>query len=378
MELRVEVRPRGPFRLPLRSGMDGVLRHRGGVLERLLHHGGERDGGKPDGGAAAGAGAGGEGVDAGIADDGATGGDGADVGEPVVVRVAQPAPDRVLFGARARERAGAEYGIARMRFALGVDDDLEEFHRRFRRDPLIGRSLRARPWLRVPRRPEPFEALAWAICEQLIEYERAAAIQRRIVGRLGLWHPGWDGWDGRERQGRGARAPGLHGSRGSPGGGAVAENRRGRRDRGARGRTGLCDAPSPVVLAGAAPALLQSLDLAGARALTLIRAAREIARGRIDLYDATHERAWHKLRAIAGIGPWTVERLALHGQGRHDQLPAGDVGLLKLVGRLRSGGDPHARATEPEVRDFFAPYGAWAGLAATHMLGAADTSWTGA
>ena len=35
--------------------------------------------------------------------------------------------------------------------------------------------------------------------------------------------------------------------------------------------------------------------------------------------------------------------LALHGQGRYDQVPAGDLGLLKLVGRLRTG-NPHARA----------------------------------
>jgi 3-methyladenine DNA glycosylase/8-oxoguanine DNA glycosylase len=59
--------------------------------------------------------------------------------------------------------------------------------------------------------------------------------------------------------------------------------------------------------------------------------------------------------------------LALNGQGRHDQLPAGDVGLLKLVGRLLSGGDPRARAQEHEVREFFAPYEEWAGLAAVHM-----------
>ena len=62
--------------------------------------------------------------------------------------------------------------------------------------------------------------------------------------------------------------------------------------------------------------------------------------------------------------------LALQGQGRYDQLPAGDVGYLKLVGRLRSGGDPHARASEDEVREAFAPYGEWAGLAGWHALGA--------
>ena len=263
------------------------MRRRDGVLERLLHH-----------------------------DE-----------MPVVVRVAQTSPDAVLFGARAHSRAAAVYGIRRMRFALGVDEDLRGFLRRFARDPVIGPSLRRRPWLRVGRRPEPFEALVLAICEQLIEYERAAVIERRIVAALGRRGADW-----REAQGR------------------------------------LRDLPAASVLAGTAPALLQSFDLAGCRALALVRAAREIARGRVDLHSADHERAWRRLRAIPSIGSWTVEMLALHGQGRHDQVPAGDLGLLKRVGRLLSGGDPRARALEPQVRELFAPYGEWAGLAATHLL----------
>ncbi len=324
VELRVEVRPRSPFRLPRHSGMDGILRHRDGVLERLLHHDGESACER----------AGGEGVGRGVGDGGFGGGGvrgGGVGGEPVVVRVAQTAPDCVLFGARARTRAAAEHGIARMRFALGIDDDLSSFRERFARDPLIGRSVRSRPWLRVRRRPEPFEALAWAVCEQLIEYEHAAAIQRRIVRRLGRRHPGWDG--------RASQSAGLR------------------------------DAPTPAVLAGTAPALLQSLDLGGSRAVALVCAAREIARGRIDLHSPDHEHTWRKLRAIPGIGSWTVEMLALHGHGRHDALPAGDLGLLKLVGRLRAGGDPHARVEEADVRAFFAPYTDWAGLAAVHMMG---------
>jgi 3-methyladenine DNA glycosylase/8-oxoguanine DNA glycosylase len=272
--------------------MDGVLRRRGNVLERLLHDG----------------------------------------DEPVVVRVAQTASDRVLFGARARTRATAEHGIERMRFALGVDDDLRAFQRRFASDRWIGASVRTRPWLRVRRRPEPFEALAWAICEQLIEYEHAAAIERRVVARLGRR---WD--SGAAGCGWGA---------------------------------GLRDVPAPATVAGATPALLQSFDLGGARARSLVRAAREIARGRIDLHCAEHERSWRRLCAIPGIGAWTVEMLALHGQGRYDQVPAGDVGLLKLVGRLCGGGDPRARADETEVRAFFAPYCEWAGLAAVHLMSA--------
>ena len=68
-----------------------------------------------------------------------------------------------------------------MRFALGVDDDLTEFARAFRGDPLIGEAIHHRPWLRPRRRPWPWEALAWAVTEQLIELRRAVEIQRRIV-----------------------------------------------------------------------------------------------------------------------------------------------------------------------------------------------------
>ena len=45
--------------------------------------------------------------------------------------------------------------------------------------------------------------------------------------------------------------------------------------------------------------------------------------------------------------------LAFQGQGRDDQLPAGDLAYVKLVGRLAGLG---RRATEEEVRAFFAPY----------------------
>jgi 3-methyladenine DNA glycosylase/8-oxoguanine DNA glycosylase len=265
--------------------MDGMLRRRAGVLERLLHH----------------------------------------HEEPVLVRVAQPAHDRVLLAAHAPSGQAARYGIERMRFALGVDDDLRPFLRAHARDPLIGASLRRRPWLRVGRRPEPFEALAWAICEQLIDYERAAAIQRRLLAALG-------------------RRWAVTGPRAST----------------------VRDMPAVELLAQTAPARLQSFDLAASRALALVRAAREVARGRVDLHRE-HEPAWRRLRAIPGIGAWTVEMLALRGQGRHDQLPAGDLGLLKLAGRMLSGGDPQAVAEEHQVRELFAPYGEWAGLAAVHM-----------
>jgi 3-methyladenine DNA glycosylase/8-oxoguanine DNA glycosylase len=281
VEVRTEVEPAWVFRMPVGGTADGLSRRRGGVRERLLH------------------------LD----------------GQAAVVRVAQTGPDRVLFGAQAPDAATAHRAIERMRFALGVDDDLRAFHERFRDDALIGASVRARPWVRVTRRPEPFEALAWAITEQLIEFVRAAEIQRRIVRRWGR------------------RCP----------------------------RTGLRDAPDALTLSRVGPAELQACDLSAGRALALIRCAREVASGRVDLHDPDHEHGWARLRRIPGVGTWTLEVLALTGQGRYDQLPAGDLNYLKLVGRLRSGGDPYARATEEDVRALFAPYGEWAALAAAHL-----------
>jgi 3-methyladenine DNA glycosylase/8-oxoguanine DNA glycosylase len=287
LEVRLEVTPRWVFRLSRRTGLDRVARVRGEVLHRLLHCG----------------------------------------DEPVALRVAQLSADRVLFGARASSRDVAEWGIERMRAALGIDLDLRPFYERFRFDPLIGPVVRANPGLRPAGRPGPFEALVWAICEQLIEYERAAAIQRRIVTALGR------------------RCP----------------------------YTGLWDSPPAAVLAVQAPALLQSFDLAAGRALAVVRAAREVAAGRMDLDDPDHERGWQRLRRIPGIGSWTLQTLALTGQGRLDQLPAGDLAYLKLVGRLQHD-DPRARATEEEVERFFAPYEPWAGLAGLHALHAAGSS----
>lgn len=289
----VEVKPPSPYRLPAYGGEDRVMRVSGGVVSRLLR----------------------------IED------------SPVLVRAWQPRPERVVVRAEpvdpaavsapcpagapsSRPAAPADLASAvqRMRFALGVDDDLGEFQRRFRRDPLLGPLLRRRPYLRPRRRPWPWEALAWAIVKQLIETERAARIQRRIVGR---WGPRLD-----------------------------CEPK------------ALRDVPAPELIAGRAPAELESMGLALRRALALRRVAREIAARRCDPADPAADR---RLLAVPEIGPWTVQCLGLFGRGDPDSLPAGDLAYLKLVGRLARLG---RRATVEEVEEFYAPYAPFRGLAA--------------
>jgi 3-methyladenine DNA glycosylase/8-oxoguanine DNA glycosylase len=261
------------------------------------------------------------------------------VGEsPVLVRAWEPGRGRVALRAEPIEPAALSaargvpplpsrpagpaqlrLALERMRFALGVDDELDEFYRRFRRDPLLGPLLRRRPWLRPRRRPWAWEALAWAVVKQLIESERAARIQRRIVGR----------WGARLGQ----------------------------------DRTALRDVPGAATIAGRAPAELVAMDLSPGRSLALRVVAGEIAAGRCDPADPAADR---RLLAVPEIGPWTVQCLGLFGRGDPDSLPAGDLVYLKLVGRVARLG---RRASVEEVEEFYAPYEPFRGLAGLWTLG---------
>lgn len=240
-------------------------------------------------------------------------------GRPAVARVAQRSDGTVLMRAEADSAEDRERVVERMRFALGVDDDYREVYEEFRADRLLGSAIRRRPWHRPRRRPWAWEALAWSITMQLIESSRAAAIQRRFVFR----------WGARRADGAGLT---------------------------------LRDVPSPELIAGRSPAELASKDLAPARALAMIRAAREVTEGRVDPGDSSDDR---RLLAIREIGPWTVQCLGLYGRGEPDSLPAGDLGYIKLVGRLANLG---RRATIEEVEEFFRPYEPFRGLAGDFML----------
>ena len=125
--LELEVAPPSPYALPRFGGEDRVMTIRDGVATRLLR------------------------VE----------------GSPVLVRAWQPGRGRVALRAEPVDPAAVSLpppggeppaparseqlslAAERMRFALGVDDDLGEFYRRFRRDPLLGPLIRRRPHLRA-------------------------------------------------------------------------------------------------------------------------------------------------------------------------------------------------------------------------------------
>ena len=157
-------------------------------------------------------------------------------------------------------------------------------------DPLLGRIIRARPKLRVLRKPEPFEALAWAVIEQLIDTQRPGNIAWAFT-----------------------RAPRLPATRAGRG-----PRRRGRR--------------SPTRPRSRRP---------GSR-------PRRRARWPASRAPASTAADRARLAAIPGIGEWTLAHLDLFGFGRYDVPLAKDVGMRNAYARV--AGVRTGSVTEDGVR----------------------------
>jgi 3-methyladenine DNA glycosylase/8-oxoguanine DNA glycosylase len=268
------VTPRWPSEPPRSAGPGGLLRIEGNVVRRALRLHGE-----------------------------------------LVLAEAAWRGDDVLLRGHAESEQTAREAIARLRFILSLDDDLEPFHRAHRDDPVLGRAIRARPKLRVLRKPEPFEALAWAVIEQLIDTQRAGDIQWTLTRRHGERHP-----------------------------------------------SGPWVAPTADALANVAR--LEAAGLAPTQSRTLARVARAVAQGQIDPAAGDQRR----LDAIPGVGEWTLAHLDLFGRGRYDVQLRRDVGMRNAYARL--AGVRTGSITEDEfaiVLDRFKP---WQGLAALYMVAA--------
>jgi 3-methyladenine DNA glycosylase/8-oxoguanine DNA glycosylase len=270
----VTVRPPWPSEPPRSSGPGGLVRIDGAVARRALR-----------------------------------------VGDGLALVEAAWRGDDVLLRAHAVDEGAARYALARMRFVLGLDDDLTPFHRAFRSDPLLGRVIRARPRMRFLRKPEPFEALAWAIIEQLIDTQRAGLIAWAFTRAHGVQHAS----------------------------GAWA---------------------APPVGAFENAAALEAAGLAPTQSRTLSRVARAVSSGRVDP-GAADQRA---LAAIPGVGEWTLAHLNLFGRGIYDVPLGKDVGMRNAYARV--AGVRTGSVGEAEFAAVLERYAPWQGLAAMYLVAA--------
>jgi 3-methyladenine DNA glycosylase/8-oxoguanine DNA glycosylase len=208
----------------------------------------------------------------------------------------------------------SEEGIERLRFVLGADADHSEFLRRFRGDPLIGRTTRLFSGMRQLRLPTVAQTLLRAFCGQLIDSRRARELEFRIV--------------------RATTRP--------------------------VGESGLYAPPTSADLARFAPARLRQLGLHARRAASLVRICRSVDPERLHALSTDAAAEW--VMAQRGLGPWSAGVVCLEGLGRHERGIVGDLTLIKLMSDLR-GRWVEAHETE----ELLEPYGEWAGLASVYL-----------
>jgi 3-methyladenine DNA glycosylase/8-oxoguanine DNA glycosylase len=231
-------------------------------------------------------------------------------GAPALARVVQKR-DGTLDAAI--ESAEPDEALARLRFVLAADDDHAEFLRRFRDDPLIGRSVRTLAGMRPIRTATVAHSLLKAVCGQLIQAKAARVLEAKLVRLASAEHEG-------------LRLP-----------------------------------PARHTFQRFTHAELARHGLVSRKASALLRLTKELDLER--LHGVTTEVAARRIERERGLGPWSAGMVCLFGLGRYECGLVGDLGLVKLVSAQRG------RWVEAEETcELLAPYGEWAGLASVYML----------
>ncbi|MFG2223188.1 AlkA N-terminal domain-containing protein [Streptomyces sp. NPDC048644] len=193
-----------------------------------------------------------------------------------------------------RDLAGA---IARCRRMLDLDADPEAVDAQLRTDPLLAPLVGKAPGRRVPRTADADEFAVRAVLGQQV----STAAARTHAGRLVTAH------------------------------GEPVDDPEG-------GLTHLF--PDPRTLAGLDPG---TLAMPRTRRATLTGLIAALASGTLRLgVGDDREEARARLAALSGIGPWTVECIAMRALGDPDAFTPTDLGLRRAATRLGLPGTPAA------------------------------------
>jgi AraC family transcriptional regulator of adaptative response / DNA-3-methyladenine glycosylase II len=186
--------------------------------------------------------------------------------------------------------------VAALRRTFDLDADPTAVDDALGGDPLLARSVKARPGLRVPGAPEGFELVIRALLGQRISVAAARMSTAKLVAECGK---PLDASSGLSEDG----GP-THGF------------------------------PAPEALAGA-----ELTHLPGRLAGTVRTVAASVADGSLDVEPGVdRDEARAQLLALHGVGPWTADYVAMRGWGDPDAFPETDLILRREV--ERRGADP--------------------------------------
>jgi len=191
----------------------------------------------------------------------------------------------------------------RLRSMFDLDCDPARVARILGMSPILGGLLQVPNGIRVPGAWDPFEILVRAIVGQQVSVAGARTILGRLVERACDGQP--------------------------------------------------TSFPSAEQLAATD---LRGLGMPDGRAENLRRVCRAVATGELELRDDTRGR--RALLAQRGVGPWTVEYVAMRAFRDPDAFPEGDLVLRRVAG----GGTPLAPRALREMAECWRPYRAYAAM----------------
>jgi AraC family transcriptional regulator of adaptative response / DNA-3-methyladenine glycosylase II len=204
--------------------------------------------------------------------------------------------------------------VARLRGLLDLGADPGPIDDVLARDPRLMPWVAARPGLRLPGAWDPFETAVRIILAQQVSLTAARQLSAKLVMLYG--QPVETGIDGLSAL-----------------------------------------FPEPGRLVAVRETLSLDLNMPRARAAAIVNLA-EAVRDEPDLLEPAQglEETIRRLTAIAGIGPWTAQCIALMAMGEPDAFPAQDVGLQRAIGL-----DARALAAASEA------WRPWRAYAAIHL-----------
>lgn len=206
-----------------------------------------------------------------------------------------PATDHISACVTLSDLRDLAAAVARCRRLLDLDADPEAVRQLLSADPALAPLVAAAPGRRVPRSVDESEMAVRAVLGQQVSTAAARTSAARLAEAYG--DPVVDPAGGLSRTFPAPEvlAEALDGA-GGPGSGAA-----------------------PAGLAGPA-----------ARRHALAGLVAALAKGQVDLSPGSDWReARHELGRLTGIGPWTVEIIAMRGLGDPDAFPLGDLGLRR-------------------------------------------------
>ena len=206
--------------------------------------------------------------------------------------------------------------ISALRHLFDLDTDAREIRAAFAADPRLGPLVAVRPGLRVGGARSAAEFALGVVLGQQVSLAAARTLQGRLAARFPSVPPGPPAPDG------------------------------------------FLPAPDPAAVAALPEDEIRAaLGITGARAATLRALAGALADG-LDLGpDGDPEVARRALAEIRGIGPWTIELIALRSLRDPDGFPSGDLILRRALG------DPTPRAAERLAE----PWRPFRGYATQHL-----------